>query len=374
MSDHVTKDLERALREAPSDAAVRLRLAAELGRSGRRGEALTVLDFVQIGLLHFAEAKALSEKLWREEVASFEPEYRFERDPYTPHPTIDTTGRIAVRMLAGRIEVHDLVRAQKLWSWERRLQAAIGCRGVVLVQVVGSPVVRRILVDPTRDDGPPALGEHSLPAGEVLVSAPARPDKLLCLRGNRFVLRAFPSLEILSEESSGGPYTHVLWGTNRIFFDRAREPFRSVLAEEIVATFTPTHLALEHERLAWRATIEIPNPNGLLLSGDGRTLRVWNRTDLAVHDLDQATGAVTTTSPRTWRGRNGWHPHAQIAMIGAGGSDFGRFIQDDARTTTILELENGYDLIRWEADGRALLARAPDGSIELWRARTSRAS
>ena len=362
MSDRAISDLEHALREAPGDGALRIKLSSELARSGRRGEALDVLDFAKVPFEHFGAAKELSERLWREEVASFVPLYDFERETYNfEHPKVDRTCRLAVAWRRGHIQVLDLAASEPFLEVPSSGTMRFARGGIVFFAVPESPGFQSVRVMP---DGRLERSEHTdFPA--MLAGVSRRADKVLGLTNEHFTVRAFPSLEVLAEGPARSNLAKVLWGSNRVLFLTARDPIQTVLGDEIIATFHRDSVELVHPALGWSCSIDFPTPHDVMLLGDRRTLRIMNRTDLEVHDLDPRTGATKVLSPRVWRGNNGWHPHSRIAMIGAGSSEYGRFVQDDERTTTILELQNGYSLVRWEADGRGFLARNPRGAIEL---------
>ncbi len=353
MSDHVIADLMHALRGSPEDAALRIHLASELSRSARRGEALDVLDFSKIPFAHFPAAKELSERLWREEVAAMKVVFDFgrPRNVGAPPITLDDSGRLAVRDDFDRRELIDVERGEVVLSFGSRITFAVG-RGAVVVSDEG--VLHRVVVG---SDGAVAISQQ--PSSLKVLRLSPRGDRVLGFGPEGFVIAALPSLDVVKLERIVKHQSGVIWDIPQII----AWP-RTLLGDSMFGNYREDGVRVEHRALGWSRFVEFKDVSYSQLVGDGRTLRVFSRTDMAVFDLDPLTGAITTLRPRAWNGSNGWHPHAAIALMGVGSSEYGRFIQDEDRNT-ILELSNGYSLIRWEKNGRGFLARSPSGAIEL---------
>jgi hypothetical protein len=390
MSDTAIQQLEREVRRTPHDATLRLRLAAALLRSGRERDALAAIDFAQLGPEHFAAAKELSERAWRERIARFEPALTSPPDAQSG-PQLDRSGRIAVFRMPTYYEVTDVSSGELVERERGKIRRSCEAPGAVYFETVRRDAHElhwaRTGAGGEIEMGEAELGSRSLvgvsPEGDRIFLADDR-SRMMGAEA-RYYVADLPSLEVRHRGPWRGEGVPV-WESERIVFADSVLAWRTgertalpgsanmvpdVLGASVVSDKEGGIVRIHDVALGW--TTRIPVVKHLSLSTDGRTLRASTRARAILFDLDRASGALEERSARSLKGvgLGAWHPSAEVLIPAVMGERRAITFQGEV----IRDFPPGAMPYFWVADGAALLVMWHGGrSYEVWRERNSRGS
>jgi hypothetical protein len=386
--ERVDEVVRRDVRSAAGgDPAARLAAAARLERAGRPREALAALDLPTIPGTAYPEGRALSERVWRALVASFE----------------------RVALLAPRVRAFGQAafdQGGRLVAWTGEgVRTAHAETGAPLGREPGDyarlhPAAGRIFYQHDRRDGVTAVDAEGArvtreaPDGHLVGVSPDGARVLLAFGVIRSMIDRWPSVRpppAWFELRAWPAWTVVQRGECRregVAVDRARRHVRVRgddglaraavplegapprpaveaagllfrLPNGLVASSAPGRLALHHldgrvETIALDAGDEVGRVS---LASDGRGLRVTTLRAGLRFELGPGGARRTHAVRRHTAGCGEWHPHADVWHDGV-----------DLAGERVVALPR---VEAWSPDGLAALCVPSDGrtaAVELWRA------
>lgn len=397
MADLPLQELERSLRAAPEDAALRLRLAAALGRSGRRGEALGHLGLDRFPDEAFAEGRRLANELWQGELRSLERALAVPGTHDVSEIRMDPAGElVAWRTGARRLRIADLRKGEVLRVevadlvgglhvirgrvfWDREGELASVAPGEDPVRVAPGGRVRLLDVAPSGDrvlvQDERREGVYEWPSMRPLVERPCRmfPPAVDWESGSVFVQGHGARVDVVALD--GRPLGALELGGRGV---------PAPLGRGVVAQLSPS-LALHGVRGRWSLPLVEVKRGGRSgharpsLSSDGRGVRllladvpVRFEVDLERGVLREPPGHAKHLERSSTRSDGIWHPHADV--VAQWRSPFWQLCELGG--APILHLPANAYPVAWTADGRGLLVNRYAGGenrvfVELWRARES---
>jgi hypothetical protein len=404
--DETIRALEHALATTPDDTTSRLSLAAALGQAGRLSDALDRLDWGRIDAGSFAAARSLADELWSALISRFEPAAELRLgDLDLMHLTVDLTGELAAWCDSSRIVVLSLETGERLLDerafpkdrWLRPVR-----RGFFFLDQ-RRRVVRELSWHGrfAETEVPVALDVNVVgasPAGD-LVELTTGVERLRRWHWEddeprpsaHQTIHRWPSLEPLVEVEG---YSHEIdWDAGAIldatrrssgrlarFFDGS--PPREVpcdgerlhpLGRGVCAEYNHSLVSVRH---GWRQDVlrygggerSTALDGSIVLSGDGRGLRVFHRGTPIRLDIDLETGAVLGHRQAREKLESGmWHPHADVWVEPLWEGETGP-VAVRGFEERILVLPEGARGWPWLFGGRGLLV-SREGRAEVWRAR-----
>lgn len=380
MADEALRELERAVAGSPDDGPARLALAHGLARAGRRDDALAALDLRRVGEAELPDARALSDRLWRDALSRLALAWTVEL-PFSPGGFALDPGLLAVSAAGGApgLVALDpstgavLLRDDRVVTWklhpvEGGAVLRDGRDGLVRLRREGAGVRRE-----TRTTEPHVgLLDVDPSGGRLLLAGPE----------GSFV-RGWPDLRPLAGPLPAG--TTVDWALDLLLTelpDGALEvrpleggeawtlpiplPFhasRQCLGHGLHAC-SGSGLALAHVERRWALQLVAPprQPGSLpapSLASDGRGLRVQAGDRPVRVELDLERGALAS-EPRGLdvapRGAGGpIHPHADAWATVAFWLGERIPCVEALDGTRLARLPDDHAPRRWSPDGRSLL-------------------